>query len=218
MKLSMLTSFQILSDAGITPSNTKTYTSAAIVAAIEDVFGYAPVILCDSSVLYQIYYGFYVTGPLQNADFVPSTVTGDSSNCPASGVSYPIKSGATTVPTTTGTATTTATKTTTTATSTATGTVSGTGYWNANYGGAVDGCLISAGTWYTTGTCATFTATTSGTSNHCNTQGVMTDHESAGTGFTLKSSKGSCGVVSGAISCASGVTATVFTVRYYIPR
>lgn len=36
-----------------------------------------------------------------------------------------------------------------------------------------------------------------------------------GSGFTLASSKGSCGVVSGAISCASGVTASVFTVSTY---
>lgn len=60
-------------------------------------------------------------------------------------------------------------------------------------GGATKGCIISAGTWYVSGTCATITATASGS------------------GFTLKSSKGSCGVVSGAFTCGSGVTATVFT-------
>jgi ribonuclease T2 len=56
------------------------------------------------------------------------------------------------------------------------------------------GCLISAGAWYASGTCATYTATASGS------------------GFTLKSSKGSCGISGSEFSCASGVTATVFTV------
>lgn len=169
-------------------------------------------ISCSSSELYQIYYGFYAVGPLTNADFVPSTIVGQTSNCPTSGVKYLPKSGASTATTTA-----TATKTTTTAAPTGTGVVTGTGYWNANYNGAVDGCLISAGTWYTTGTCATFTATASGTfftvdlrfASHTS----VTDHgDNLGSGFTLKTSKGSCGVVSGAISCASGVTASVFTV------
>ncbi|CAN8105870.1 unnamed protein product [Discula destructiva] len=180
-----LDTYTILANAGITPSSTKTYTSAAIISAIKAEFGYEPVISCSSSELYQIYYGFYAVGPLTDADFVPSSIVGDTSNCPTSGVKYLPKSGASTAPT--------ATATTTAPASTGTGTVSGKGYWNANYGGSVDGCLISAGTWYTTGTCATFTATTSGN------------------GFTLTSSKGNCGIVSGAVSCASGVTATVFT-------
>jgi ribonuclease T2 len=60
--------------------------------------------------------------------------------------------------------------------------------------GSQTGCLISAGTWYTSGTCATYTATGSGS------------------GFTLKSSKGSCGISSSKFTCASSVTATVFTV------
>jgi len=47
--------------------------------------------------------------------------------------------------------------------------------------------------WYASGTCATITATASGS------------------GFTLKSSKGNCGIVSSSFTCASGVTATVFT-------
>lgn len=60
--------------------------------------------------------------------------------------------------------------------------------------GANKGCIISAGTWYTSGTCATFTAA------------------SASSGFTLTSSKGKCGVVSGVLTCGSSVsTATAFT-------
>ncbi|KAI1145856.1 ribonuclease T2-like protein [Nemania diffusa] len=185
-----LDTYSALSAAGITPSSTKTYTSAQIQAALLKVTGKAAVILCSSSELYQVYYGFFANGPLQNGDFVASTIVGDTSNCPSTGIKYLPKSGAGSAPTTT---TKTATKTTTSATSTATGSFSGSGYLNAYYNGAVDGCLISAGTWYTTGTCATYTASASGS------------------GFTLSSSKGTCGVVSGALTCGSGVSATVFT-------
>jgi ribonuclease T2 len=56
------------------------------------------------------------------------------------------------------------------------------------------GCIISKGTWYATGTCATFTAT------------------EVDSGFTLSSSKGKCGIVSGALSCDASVSSgTGFT-------
>lgn len=158
-------------------------------------------LLCDDDTISQIYYGFYVNGPLLNQDFVPAAVVGEDSSCPSSGISYPPKTGATTtVATTTATSTaaastqvtetttgatatsttstkkitlpgktsttTTATATTTSSAATATGSsVSGEGYWYAYYDGAEDGCLISGGTWYTTGTCATYHATASGMSS-----------------------------------------------------
>ncbi|KAH8898934.1 ribonuclease T2 [Thozetella sp. PMI_491] len=177
-----LDTYTALANAGITPSSSKTYTSSAIISALTAVTGKTPVILCSSGEFYQVYYGFYTNGPLANAAFVPTTVLGQSSNCPSSGVKYLPKSGSST-PTTTSSG----------SSPTGTGTFSGSGYLNAYYSGSQDGCLISAGTWYTTGTCATYTATASGS------------------GFTLTSSKGNCGIVSGAFSCGSGVTATVFT-------
>jgi len=188
-----LDTYTALSAAGITPSSSKTYTSSQIQTALQKVTGKAVVISCSNSELYQVYYGFFVNGPLQNGDFVASTIIGQSSNCPSTGVKYLPKSGSSTASPTTTTKVTTSTKTTTAATSTATGSFSGKGYLNAYYNGSQDGCLISAGTWYTTGTCGTYTATASGS------------------GFTIASSKGNCGVVSGAIACASGVSATVFT-------
>lgn len=55
----------------------------------------------------------------------------------------------------------TSTATSTSSAASATGSsVSGEGYWEAYYDGDNDGCLISGGTWYTTGTCATYDATT----------------------------------------------------------
>ncbi|KUI55412.1 Ribonuclease T2-like [Cytospora mali] len=202
-----LDTYSVLSDAGIVPSNSKTYTSDEIISAISDSFGKDPVILCDSDTLYQIYYGFYVTGPLTDADFVPTTITGSSSSCPDSGIKYPVKSGATSVSTvatatstsakktTTATKTTTVKTTSTSSTATATGSsVSGSGYWYTYYDGSQDGCLISYGTWYIGGTCATYHAT------------------SSGSGFTMTTSKGDCGVVDGAISCGDGVSSSTFSV------
>lgn len=105
-------------------------------------------------------------------------MVGDKTNCPSSGISYPVKSGATTtVATATRTGTTSTSRATTTTTTTTKGattttssgstptgsSVSGTGYWYAYYNSNEDGCLISGGTWYTSGTCATYHATASGT-------------------------------------------------------
>ncbi|KAI0450979.1 ribonuclease T2 [Xylaria acuta] len=88
-----LDTYSALSSAGITPSSSKTYTSSEILDALEGVTGKAAVIQCSSGELYQIYYGFFVNGPLQNADFVPATIVGQSSNCPSSGIKYLPKSG-----------------------------------------------------------------------------------------------------------------------------
>ncbi|KKY39658.1 putative ribonuclease t2 [Diaporthe ampelina] len=187
-----LDTYTVLSKAGIVPSNSATYTSSQITKAISASFGQDPVILCSGSTLYQIYYGFVTNGPLADGAFVPTAITGQSSNCPSSGVKYPLKSGAAA---TSSTRTATGTATSTSAAATATGTsVSGSGYWNAQYNGQADGCLISSGTWYVGGTCATYKATA--TSN----------------GFTMTSSKGNCGVTNGVISCGSGVALSTFSV------
>lgn len=87
------------------------------------------------------------------------------------------------------------------------------GFLNAFTGGSQTGCLISAGKWYTTGTCATYTATPSGKFmvEEFAAWGKLTPHFQ-GSGFTLKSSKGSCGISNSAFTCGSGVTATVFGV------
>ncbi|KAI1178450.1 ribonuclease-like protein T2 [Nemania sp. FL0916] len=197
-----LDTYGALSDAGITPSSSKTYTSSAIQAALKKVTGQAAVISCSNNELSQVYYGFFVNGPLQNADFVASTIVGQGSNCPSSGIKYLPKSGSGTSPTST---TKTSTRTDYFAHKHSNGHIFRKGiltysslcysYLNAYYNGNEDGCLISAGTWYTTGTCATYTASASGS------------------GFTLSSSKGTCGISGGAFTCGSGVSATVFTAK-----
>lgn len=186
-----LPSYQWLADAGITPSTTKTYTSAAIQAALSKNHGGKQVTLgCKSGALDEIWYHYNVAGSVVTGTFEPADPDGTKSTCPDTGVKYLPKSGGGS-----GSSTTLATSTkTSSAQPTSTGGVfSGKGYLNVITGGSQDGCIISGGTWYTTGTCATFTATSSGNS------------------FTLKSSKGPCAISNGALVCSSSTTATSFT-------
>ena len=183
-----LPTYQWLSAAGITPSSSKTYTSAQIQSALSSNHGGHNVYLgCSNNALSQVYYYFNVQGSVQNGTFEAADPDGgDSSSCPSTGVKYLPKSGASTAPTITGGSG--APQPTGTG-----GAFSGKGYLNVQTGGAQKGCIISGGAWYTTGTCATFTATANGS------------------GFTLTSSKGACGVSNNALTCGSGVESTVFT-------
>jgi ribonuclease T2 len=173
-------------------------------------------IQCSSGALDEIWYSYNVRGSIQTGAFVPVAPVGQSSSCASTGIKYLPKSGSpvstttttsagsTLTTTTSANSITTTTTTTTTSSSSATptggsGIFSGKGYLEAYTSGSQTGCLISGGTWFTSGTCATYTATASAS------------------GFTLKSSKGSCGISSSKFTCASGVTATVFTVSFTTP-
>ncbi|KAF1830553.1 ribonuclease T2 [Decorospora gaudefroyi] len=186
-----LPSYEWLKAAGIVPSTTATYTTAAIQAAIQAKRpGVSVTLGCRSGVLNEIWYHYDVRGSIQTGKFEPSNPDGMKSTCPATGIKYPPKNAASSPPRTTTTAGSPA-PTSTAAPGTP---FSGKGHLDVVLNGASKGCIISKGTWYATGTCATFTAATS--SN----------------GFTLSSSKGKCGVVGGALSCGNGVkTATTFT-------
>jgi ribonuclease T2 len=186
-----LPSYQWLADAGITPSSTKTYTSAAIQSALSKAYGHQVYLGCASGALDEIWYFYNVRGSVQSGTFVP-TDSLTSSSCPSTGIKYLPKSGSSS-PTSSSP---TGTKTTTTAAPTSTGgggAFSGKGTLNVIASGSQNGCIISAGTWYTSGTCATFSASGSSSS------------------FTLTSSKGSCGIVSGKLTCGSSVAATNFS-------
>lgn len=103
---------------------------------------------------------------------------GQKSTCPATGIQYLPKSGSpapppsssaaasssaagsTSAPSTTLTS---VTKTTSSISASGSpGTLSGSGYLNGFTSGTQTGCLISGGTWFVGGTCATHTATASG--------------------------------------------------------
>ncbi|KAK5173196.1 Ribonuclease T2 precursor (RNase T2) [Saxophila tyrrhenica] len=181
-----LPSYDWLKDAGIVPSTTKTYSYAQIQKALKKGHGKKVYLGCTSDgQLDEIWYFFYVRGSIQTGDYVSANTLTDSS-CPKSGIKY-LPKGSKASPT--------ATTTTTAPTSTSTGgPFEGKGYLNVITSGNKKGCIISGGTWYTTGTCAGFTTT------------------STDDGFTLTSSKGLCAVQDGKLTCSSSVTdGSVFT-------
>ncbi|KAL9592607.1 MAG: hypothetical protein Q9179_006546 [Wetmoreana sp. 5 TL-2023] len=152
-----LDSYSFLSAAGIVPSTTKTYTSAEILAALAKPRGVQVSIQCSSSALDEIWYFFHVRGSVQTGTFVPSEPDGSKSDCPATGIKYLPKGSTATPPSTTLTTATTAPPSPTPGVP-----FSGKGTLPVTTGGTSTGCIISGGTWYTTGTCATFTAAASG--------------------------------------------------------
>lgn len=185
-----LPSYEWLSDAGIVPSDDATYDLADIQKALSAKHGADVVINCDGNSLNELWYQFNVQGPVQSGKFQAADPVGSGSTCPDTGIKYVPKNGGGG-----GSPTPTSTSSSTTAgpTPTSTAAFSGKGYLNVVADGAQSGSLISGGTWYSSGTPATYTATESGE------------------GFTLKTSKGSCGVVDDALTCASSAKASVFT-------
>ncbi|KAK0289059.1 Ribonuclease T2 precursor (RNase T2) [Friedmanniomyces endolithicus] len=216
-----LPSYEWLSEAGIVPSTSATYTTAQIQAALSKNRGGHQVYLgCQSSALNEIWYFFNVQGSIQTGTFEASDLVGSKSTCPSTGIKYlPKGNGGGSSPTSAaplpGTSTTTSSKPSTTASSKPSTTASpkpstttsaapsptsggpgfsGKGTLNVITSGSQTGCIISGGTWYTSGTCAGFTATT------------LDD------GFTLSSRKGDCAIVGGALTCGSSVSsATSFS-------
>jgi ribonuclease T2 len=182
-----LPSYKWLSDAGIVPSTSVTYTTAQIQAALSKNHGGQNVYLgCRSGALNEIWYFFNVQGSLQTGSFEPSALVGSKSTCPSTGIKYLPKNGKSSP---------TATKTSGAPAPTGSGPAfSGKGFLDVEVSGSKKGCIIGAGKWYVSGACATFTAIESGD------------------GFTLKSRKGPCGIVSGALTCGGSVkTATTFS-------
>ena len=152
---------------------------------------------------------------------------GETYSCPQTGIRY-LPKGASSSPTTSigtsGTASSTPTHSSNLSTTysppspTSTGgAFVGKGYLNVVTGGKADGCIISAGTWYTTGSCATFTGTATSMISLPTLHSSSINYVLAG-GVTLSSSKGKCAIISGALSCGSTVSsATVFTVSLLLP-
>lgn len=175
-----LPTYEWLKEAGIVPSETDTYTSEQIQSVLTEKHGYEVTIGCRGGAFDQVWYHFDVRGSVQTGTFVPTTPDGSKSTCPSTGIKYVPKESFLDP---------TGTKSTTAPTATPTGApFSGRGYLNVVASGATKGCIISGGTWYASGTCATFRAS------------------EADDGFTLTSSKGKCAVVDGALSCAAAVT------------
>lgn len=111
-------------------------------------------ISCSSGQVDEIWYHYNVRGSVQTGEFIPTSPDGAKSDCPTTGIKYVPKYQTSATPTATSSG----------AISTPTGLpFQGRGFLQAYTNEANKGCLISAGTWYTTGTCATYTAAASGT-------------------------------------------------------
>ncbi|KAJ5634282.1 hypothetical protein N7528_002124 [Penicillium herquei] len=152
-------SYQFLADAGIVPSSRQTYSREDVENALAKGHGAPVTIRCRRGAFNEIWYHFNIAGSLQSGKFVTSdpgiftsfmrTTDGPKSNCPAK-VRYPLKRPQHDP-----------SKTTTTHGSEPTdpGTpFAGRGNLMVSTLNQRRGCLISYGTWYTSGTCATFHA------------------------------------------------------------
>ncbi|KAI5120848.1 hypothetical protein M0805_007035 [Coniferiporia weirii] len=176
-----LPTFTWLSNQGITPSTGKTYTYTELTNALQAESGVVPALNCDGDTLDEIYWYFNLKGSVIDGTFEPIDAPSKGS-CPSSKISYPPKSGSTS---------TTTTSATTTPTSTgglpAKATITALSSTGSSAGG-----LLSAGTW-SVQTLATYT---------------MSGDVS---GFTMKSSKGSCGVSDEMFSCGGDVVGSTFS-------
>ncbi|KAL4884833.1 ribonuclease T2-like protein [Aspergillus karnatakaensis] len=178
-----LPTYKTLADAGIVPSYTETYTRGEIEDALTKAHGATVTVRCRGHRLQEVWYFFNVEGQLQTGKFVPSDPDGQTSNCPNSGIFYQPKTPndnpghgheptktrhphePTGIP------------------------FQGRGELVVSTAGHQRGCIISRGTWYSSGTCATFTAKKS----------------SDGT-FTLASRKGSCAFRKDILTCDKAVS------------
>ena len=182
-------SYKWLHDAGIVPSTSDTYAFYDIQSALVVQHG-APVTLrCRNGQLNEIWYHFDVKGSVQTGTFVATHPDGTKSSCPMHGIRYLPKSMPDEPTTSFFTSTAMPTPTSTQAP------FPGKGFLNVQVDSGQQGCIISDGSWYTSGSCATFIAERS--------QG----------GFTLMSRKGKCAMTGGTVGlrCQASIRdATVF--------
>ncbi|KAJ7481046.1 RNase Gf29 [Mycena galericulata] len=190
-----LPTYQFLANQGITPSSSTTHTLASLTAAVKAEYGFTPSFDCTGSDLGGASYYFHLIGSVIDGTFVPIDAP-ESGSCGSTGIKYLTKTGSPVSTTSTKTTSTkTTSTTTTTTTTTTTGTTTGTPVpipTTANIQASSGGGILTAGT-LSTQTLATMHLT--GTSSS----------------FTMKSSKGNCGVSSGELVCGSSVSSTTFS-------
>ncbi|KAF9469820.1 ribonuclease T2 [Collybia nuda] len=172
-----LPTYTWLSNAGITPSSSKTYTLSTLTAALKSASGgFTPALDCTSSNLNAISWYFNLKGSAIDGVFAPINAPAAGS-CPSSGIKYPLKSGSPTTtasPTTTGPA----------------GSLPTRATIKALQSGSLVGGLLSLGTW-STQTLATYTIS-GGSSSFTMTSskgncGVTSGLLSCGSGVSLTS-------------------------------
>ncbi|KAF8808085.1 RNase Irp1 [Phlegmacium glaucopus] len=86
-----LPTFTFLSNAGIVPSSTKTYTLAQFNKALETGSGgFSPKLSCSGHTVNAISWYFNLQGSVIDGNFIPITAP-ESSKCPSTGLHYPPK-------------------------------------------------------------------------------------------------------------------------------
>jgi ribonuclease T2 len=193
-----LDTYKTLAAAGILPSTTETYTLAQLRNPLRAKQGVPVTLRCQGSQLTEIWYHFDVLGSVQTGKFVPAPPDGGKTNCPRFGVRY-LPKGSEARPTSTVTKTGTTVPVEPTSTSPATP-FQGKGYLRVIVDGTEEGCLISNGMWYSSGTCAGYRV-----------QDDAKEFEDEHL-FTLISSKGPCSIFEGSFQCAKHLPVqTVFS-------
>jgi len=83
-----LPTYTWLSNAGILPDSSATYTLHQLTSALSSASGgYTPALYCSHRSLYQIYWYFNLKGSLVDGSFVPISAP-IAGNCPSSGIQY----------------------------------------------------------------------------------------------------------------------------------
>ena len=145
-------SYAWLRDADIVPSAVTTYDLAAIQDALQAQHGVPVTLRCRNAALQEIWYHFDVKGPVQSGTFIATDPDGTKGNCPAESIKYLPK-------TSVGEPTGTKTSRLPAPTGVEPGTpFEGRGTVAVLVDGDEQGCLISDGSWFVSGTCATYTA------------------------------------------------------------
>jgi ribonuclease T2 len=205
-----LPTYETLEAAGVLPSDSRTWTEEEIQAPLKRMHGTAVTLRCRGKVLNEVWYHFSVRGSIQTGEFVAAGPDGAKSSCPGTGIRYLPKnsperrSSTTTEPTRSQPVTSIPSPTSTGAPFTGKGSLQI--YVKGERG--IQGCLISEGTWYMSGTCAGFRVQNDILEKVVINKGDQDEPHI----FTLSSSKGPCGIVDDVFQCGKKLgTQTIFS-------
>ncbi|KAL1303264.1 hypothetical protein AAFC00_006677 [Neodothiora populina] len=176
-----LDTYNWLKNAGVVPSSSQTYTKEQIQSVLSAKHGKPVTLGCHSGVFNEVWYHFDVKGSVATGEFIATDPLGGKNTCPQTGIRYPPK-GSSTSPTHTSTGSSPR------PTKVPGKAFDGKGFLAVETDGNSKGCIIGSGTWYSSGSCATFTASSVGETN-----------------FTLASRKGECAIKKDALKCAADI-------------
>ena len=199
-----LPTYETLAAAGIIPTRERTYYTFEIEEVLEGMHGAPVTVRCRSGEFDEVWYHFDVRGSAQNGQWIPSKPDGPKSNCPRK-VRY-VPKDMSSIPSATTTVTQTVTPTTKptqapkpTTSKTPEKPFIGAGFLEIVVDNSTKGCLIGDGSWYTSGSCATYHAEDDPSELN---EAIRGEEEHL---FTLTTRKGPCGFVDGSLSCGTGV-------------